>query len=462
MTKMVYDLIVLGGGPGGYHGALQAASNNLKTLLIEKDKLGGVCLNEGCIPTKTLLQSAKVYHHALHSEVLGVTASNVEYHHEKVLKRKNEVSAQLRSGIRGQLKASGVEVIEGYGQILRRQADGFLVGIGEEVVKGKRLLLATGASPVIPPIPGLREALDQGIVLTSREILDVSHIPESLTIIGGGVIGLEMAEYFAKTGSRVTVIEMQNQIGGPIDSEISTTFLKILKQKGIQFELNAKVQSIDHHQVTYEKQGKTFRVDSEYILVCTGRKPNIENLGLESLGVETIKGCVSTDETGQTNIPNVYAVGDLNGKSMLAHTAYREAEVCIQNILGKKDQMRYHTIPAVIYTTPEVAYVGETEESALAKGIDYAKVNLPLNYSGRYVVEQGDRNGFIKIVIDKQYNQIIGVHLLGNYASEIIYGASMMLETEMRTSDIEQLVFPHPSVSEVIKDAIHQYIKIGG
>jgi dihydrolipoamide dehydrogenase len=255
---------------------------------------------------------------------------------------------------------------------------------------------------------------------------------------------------------------MQNQIGGPIDSEISTTFLKILKQKGIQFELNAKVQSIDHHQVTYEKQGKTFRVDSEYILVCTGRKPNIENLGLESLGVETIKGCVSTDETGQTNIPNVYAVGDLNGKSMLAHTAYREAEVCIQNILGKKDQMRYHTIPAVIYTTPEVAYVGETEESALAKGIDYAKVNLPLNYSGRYVVEQGDRNGFIKIVIDKQYNQIIGVHLLGNYASEIIYGASMMLETEMRTSDIEQLVFPHPSVSEVIKDAIHQYIKIGG
>jgi dihydrolipoamide dehydrogenase len=459
---MIYDLIVLGGGPGGYHGALQAASNHLKTLLIEKDKLGGICLNEGCIPTKTFLQSAKVYHTALHSEALGVTASQVEYRHEKVLKRKNEISAQLRGGIRSQLKASGVEVIEGYGEILKREKDGFLVAIGENVVKGKRLLLAAGASPAIPPIPGLKESMEQGIALTSREILDIEHIPESLTIIGGGVIGLEMAEYFAKTGSKVTVIEMQKQIGGPLDSEISTALLKILKQKGIQFELIAKVQSIDHHQVSYEKQGKTYQVTSELILVCTGRKPNIENLGLASIGVETIKGAVSTDETGHTNIPNVYAVGDLNGKSMLAHTAYREAEVCIQNILGKKDQMRYHTIPSVIYTTPEVAFVGETEESAKAKGVDFQKVNLPLSYSGRYVVEQGDRNGFIKILIDKKYNQIIGVHIVGNYASEIIFGASMMIETEMVISDIEQLVFPHPSVSEVIKDAIHQYIKIGG
>lgn len=452
-----YDLIVLGGGPAGYHGAHQAVIKGMKTLLIEKRKLGGVCLNEGCIPTKTFLHSAKIYHYALHSNSVGVTTEEASFHHAEVLERKNQVTQKLGNSVHIKLKSSGVNICDGYAQILERQADGFRIQVGEEVFLGARLLLATGASSVIPPIPCLPEAYNDGIVITSRELLDIPEIPKSLIIIGGGIIGLEMADYFSAVGCQVTVIEMQDQIGGAIDREVAQKFLKVMKKKGIFFKLKAKVHRIENHKVIYEQEGQTFSIEGENILVSVGRKPNIEGWGLEEIGVEIDRSAIKTDEFGRTNIPNVYAAGDVNGKSMLAHTAYREAEVCINHMMGQKDIMRYHAIPSVVYTTPEVAFVGETEESAKNKGIEVENITLPLIYSGRYVVEMGDPDGFIKILIDRKFDKIVGLHIIGNYASEIVYGAAMMIETELTVRDIEELVFPHPSISEVIKEAVMKY-----
>jgi len=453
---MVYDLIVIGGGPAGYLGAERAGRRGLKTLLIEKRAVGGVCLNEGCIPSKTLLHSAKIYDYARFSEKYGVTAENVSFDHKKVIKRKDKVVKTLISGIKSQLKASKVELVEGIGTIEGRADEGYLVRVGEQLYTGERLLIATGSIPTIPPIPGINEGLKNGYVLTSREILDIESIPDSLVIVGGGVIGLEMASYFNSAGSKVTVIEMLDHIAGDTDREISKILMKNYEKKGITFKLNAKVIEIRPGKVIYEHEGQRNELEADKVLMSVGRRPNIEGLGLEKIGVEVERGRIKVDDTGLTNIPNVYAAGDVNGCSMLAHTAYREAEVCVNNMTGKKDIMRYNAIPSVIYTNPEVACVGETEETAKVKGIDYEVANLPMRYSGRYVAENEMGDGICKILIDKEYRKIIGVHMIGNPASEIIYGAALMIEMEMRVDDIQELVFPHPTISEIIREGIFQ------
>lgn len=453
---MVYDLIVIGGGPAGYLGAERAGRKGLKTLLIEKRAVGGVCLNEGCIPSKTLLHSAKIYDYARFSEKYGVKAENVSFDHKAVIKRKNKVVKTLIAGIKSQLKASKVELIEGVGTIEGRGDEGYLIRVGDQIYTGKRLLIATGSVPAIPPIPGVEEGLEEGYVLTSREILDIESIPESLVIVGGGVIGLEMASYFNSAGSKVTVIEMLDHIAGDTDREISNILMRNYEKKGIDFKLNAKVTEIGPGKVIYEQEGQRYELEAEKVLISVGRRPNIEGLGLERIGVEAERGCIKVDETGLTNVPNVYAAGDVNGYSMLAHTAYREAEICVNNMTGKKDIMRYNAIPSVIYTNPEVACVGETEETAKAKGIDYEVANLSMRYSGRYVAENERGDGICKILIDKEYRKIIGVHMIGNPASEIIYGAALMIEMEMRVEDVQELVFPHPTISEIIREGVFQ------
>jgi dihydrolipoamide dehydrogenase len=310
--------------------------------------------------------------------------------------------------------------------------------------------------PVIPPIPGTKEGLDKGFVLTNREILDLKEVPASLVIIGGGVIGLEMASYFNSAGSKVTVIEMLNHIAGYTDGEIAQILLKNYQKKGVEFKLGAKVVEIKDNAVVYEVNGEKTTVPADKVLMSIGRRPVTDSLGLEKIGVELERGRIKTDERGKTNIPEVYAAGDVNGYSMLAHTAYREAEVVINNILGKKDIMRYHAIPSVIYTNPEVGGVGETEETAKQKGVDFESVKISMRYSGRYVAENEGGDGICKVLIDKKYKKIIGVHMIGNYASEIIYGAGLMIETEMRVEDIKELVFPHPTVCEIIREAIFE------
>ena len=448
---IMYDLIIIGGGPAGYNAAERAAHKGLKVLLAEKKALGGVCLNEGCIPTKTLLHSAKIYDYAKHGEDYGIKFTGAEINHAFVVERKNRVVKTLVAGVAAKLKKAGVEVVTGEAVIKNKNSAGFSVEINGDLYSGRYLLICTGSEAAVPPIPGLKEGFAGGVCLTSREILDLKKVPESLIIIGGGVIGLEFASYFNSIGAKVTVIEMLDKIGGTIDGEIADILYKNYAERGVDFKLGAKVTAIKNNCAEYDFNGGIFKSEADKILIAIGRRAASTDLGLENINILTERGAVVTDEYGRTNIANVYAAGDINGKSMLAHTAYREGEVCVNNILGIKDKINYKTIPAVIYTNPEAAGVGETAESAKQKNIKAGVHSFTLKYSGRYVAENEKGDGILKIIADENKN-IIGLHMIGSYASEIIYGAAMMIETKMRVYDVQKFVFPHPTVCEVIRE----------
>ncbi len=450
----MYDLIILGGGPAGYNAAERAGHAGLKTLVIEERALGGVCLNEGCIPTKTLLYSAKIYDYAKHGKDYGVTFGSAAIDHAFVVNRKNGVVKQLVSGIGGKMKKSGVEVVMASAVIKERNSEGFVVTADGKDYVGKQLLIATGSAPALPPIDGLADSLKAGFALTNREVLDLTEIPKTMVVVGGGVIGLEMASYFNSVGSKVYVVEMLDHIAGPVDREISTLLQKDYASRGVEFILGARVTSIKDKKVCYEKDGKVTEIPCDYALVSIGRRARTAGIGCENIGLKLERGAIVTNEMGKTNVPGVWAAGDVNGKSMLAHTAYREGEVCINNILGKKDRVNYNSIPAVIYTNPEVASVGETTESAKEKGLDVNVQTVTLKYSGRYIAENEHGYGILKVITDKKHKNIVGLHMIGSYASEIIYGAAMMVETEMRVEDIQKIVFPHPTVCEVIRESM--------
>ena len=454
---LTYDLIVIGGGPGGYLAAERATHAGLNTLVIEKRALGGVCLNEGCIPSKALLNSAKTYDHAKHANLYGVSCENVTIDQKAVIARKNKVVRTLVSGVNAKLKAAGVTVVMDTAAITGKTADGFTVSAGDNTYTGKRLIIATGSSATVPPIPGVKENLGE-FVLTNREILDLTEIPQKLTIIGGGVIGLEMAAYYATVGSRVTVIEMLPHIAGATDREISTLLQKELEKKEITFLLGHKCLAVEPGKVTAEDpNGQKITVFADKVLLSIGRKPNVEGLGLEKIGVSFSRGGIPTDTMGRTNVADVYAIGDVNGHHMLAHTAYREAEVAVNTILGKADNMRYHANPAVIYTQPEVAFVGKTEEECREKGIDYEVKKLSMRYSGRFVAENEGGDGLCKILVDKKRRTVLGVHMIGSYTGEIIWGAAEMIELQLRVTDARQIIFPHPTVSEIIRETLWEF-----
>ena len=455
MADNRFDIIIIGGGPGGYNAAERAAHGGLKTALFEERALGGVCLNEGCIPTKTLLYSAKILDYANHGEKYGVTVEGAKLDHAKVVDRKDRVVKTLVSGVAAKMKNAGVTVINGTAKIKEKTPAGFIVECGGEMYEAANLLIFTGSEAVIPPIPGLREAYEAGFAVTNREILDIRTLPKKVVVIGGGVIGLEMASYFNSVGCEVSVIEMLDKIAGPTEKEISSILEKNYAKKGVKFILGAKVTSVDKSgHVEYEKDGKTERIECDLALISTGRRARTKDIGLEEVGVQLNRGAVVTDETCRTSVPGIWAAGDVNGKIMLAHTAYREGEVAITNILGGHDRVDYRAIPSVIYTNPEVGTVGETVESAKKAGIDAEEVTLSLRYSGRYIAENEGGDGIVKIVYGREHHEILGVHMIGSYASEIIYGAAAMVAKEQRVSDVQKIVFPHPTVCEVIREAM--------
>ncbi|MCC2254479.1 dihydrolipoyl dehydrogenase [Ruminococcus sp. CLA-AA-H200] len=451
---MKADIIVLGGGPGGYLAAERAGAAGKKVVLIEKNALGGTCLNEGCIPSKALLNSAKIFQHAKEGAVFGVLTEDIKLDTEQVINHKNQVVNALVSGVCAMMDANGVHVVSEFGYVEGKTEEGFVVKAGAETYSADTLILASGSVPVIPPIPGLKEGVADGTVWTNREALDATKLPEKLVVIGGGVIGLEMASYYAMSGVNVTIVEMMDKIAGPMEREVSDILLRAYRRKGVKFKLGCKVTGVTPEGVLYEKNGEEKLEEADQILCAIGRRPYTENMGLENLGLEMNRSAVVTDDHLRTNVDGVYAVGDINGKVMLAHTAYREAEVAVNNILGKEDRMDYSTIPSVIYTDPEVAGVGESEESAEKKGMKVRSVSLSMNYSGRYLAEVQQGDGICKLIVNEEDNTVVGVHMIGSYASEIILAAELMITSHKTVPELQKLVFPHPTVGEIIRETL--------
>ena len=449
-----FDLLVVGGGPGGYLCAERAAQGGLKVALFEKRALGGTCLNEGCIPTKTLLNSAKMYRHAKESEAFGVTAQGVSYDHGKVIDRKDKVVKTLVSGVGTTMQANQVTVISGEAVISGRQEGGFGVTANGTAYTGSRLVIASGSEAAVPPIPGAKEGLASGFVMTNREVLDHKILPKKLAVIGGGVIGLEMAYYFACVGVEVTVIEMMPKIAGSTDPEICKVLTDSFQKRGMSVKLSCKVLEITDRSVIYEENGQKQELSCDKVLLSAGRRPATAGIGLETLNLQMDRSAIVTDRHMCTTVQNVYAVGDCNGRSMLAHTAYREAEVAVNHMLGVSDEMRYDVIPAVIYTEPEVASVGLSKAEAESRGMAVKEVKLPMSYAGRYLAENEGGKGFIKLVVDTNRKCLVGCHMVGSYASEIIMTATMMVDTQLPPDRLKKLVFPHPTVAEMIREAI--------
>ena len=456
----MYDLAIIGGGPGGYVAAGKAGAAGLSVVLFEKRELGGVCLNEGCIPTKTLLYSAKVLDYAHHADRYGVNVEGASIDFGAIFKRKQKVVKKLVGGIKVQMRNAQVEVISGQAFIEGREAGAVKLSCNGQSFEARNLLICTGSEAAVPPIPGLREGLG-GAVVTNREILALEQQPESLVVIGGGVIGMEFASFFHSIGTKVTVIEMLPKILGPMDDEISALLQAQYAKKGVEFHLNCKVTAVEGNDVVYEDpEGNICRATGERILVSVGRRASLDGIGLENVGVKLALNPagrpygIQVDAQMRTSVPGIYAAGDVTGFSMLAHTASREGEVAVNNILGRADSMRYDAIPGVVYTNPEVAGVGLTEAEAARKGLEVEVKKLPMAYSGRFVAENERGEGLCKILLDKAGGKVVGVHMLGNPCSEIIYGACMAIEKGFTAAQLKEVVFPHPTVSEIFRETL--------
>lgn len=444
MANHLYDLIVIGAGPGGYTAAERAGAKGKKVLLIEKNHLGGVCLNEGCIPSKTLLYSAKLFAQACNSQTFGVTVENPHFNLADAMAHKHKVIQKLRDGVAYQIKQHRVELLYGQARFVNRNT----VQANGKQYQGEYIIVAAGSSPVRLPIPGA----DAAHVLTSTEILGIEQLPKNLAIIGGGVIGCEFASFFSNVGVNVSVIEMLPEIIPTLDHEFAEALRKSMND--VDYHLGSTVESIGEDTVTYFKNGKSATIPSELVLMSVGRKPNLESLGLEEIGVDCNRHGVKVNDFMQTNIPGIYAIGDVTGKSMLAHAAARMGEVAIKHILGEPDVMRYHAVPWVVYTSPEVAWVGLTESEANDNGVAVKCAKLPMSANGRFLAENPRKRGLCKVVVDSKSHALLGVQMIGAACSEIIYGAAAMIEGEFRVQDIQEVVFPHPTVSEIFKDAL--------
>lgn len=447
---MSYDIIIIGAGPGGYVMAERAGHLGKKVLLVEQEHLGGVCLNRGCIPTKTLLNSAKHFVHAQEAADFGVSTGEVGFDLPAAMARKEDVVETLRAGVGFKMKKNNVEVVTGKARLLGPRQ----VRVGDRVYEGDNVVIATGGRPFVPPIPGA----DLPHVLTSDEILTLEALPESLVVIGGGVIGIEFASFFSSLGVEVNVVEMLDEIIPFMDRAQAAEFRKALAGK-VDFHLGCTVTTIGESEVSLTtNSGEEQRLNADIVLMAAGRVPNIEDMGFDEAGLDYDRSGIRTDEQMRTNLPNVFAIGDVTGRSQLAHSASRMGEVALNTIVGRNDRFRSTAIPWVVYSLPEIAGCGLTEDEALAAGYAADSASLPMIMSGRFVAENGKRApGSVKVVRDSRTDVVLGVHMFGGICSEIIWGVAEMIEAELRVKDVQEVIFPHPTVSEVIRDAMIEF-----
>ncbi|PKP55863.1 dihydrolipoyl dehydrogenase, partial [Candidatus Atribacteria bacterium HGW-Atribacteria-1] len=439
------DVVIIGGGPGGYVAAIKAAHLGLKAVLIEKDKLGGVCLNRGCIPTKALVSTAELLNNLQRAGEFGIQVKDYSFDFPAIMKRKEMITRRLSSGVEQLMKTNQVRVIRGEGQIIEPGTVEVTDIAGQkEVIKAKNIIIATGSKVMKLPIPGI----DSEGVITSDEALSLSELPSRMLIIGGGVVGIEFAGIFKALGVEVAVVEMLPRILLPIDEEISRQLTQLLKRKGIEILTDCKVKEIKKNnrnlEVLVSTNNGEKKLETEKVLLAAGRVPELGNIDVQGLGIELDKGAIKVDEKMRTNIPGIYAVGDVVGKIMLAHVASREGIVAVENISGKEVLMDYKVVPNCVFSMPEVASVGLTEEEARKENDNIKVSKFPFMANGK-ALGMGETEGMVKIIADSNTLELLGVHILGAHASDLIAEGTLALSMEATAFEIVNTIHAHPT-----------------
>ena len=445
---MRYFLAIIGGGPAGYTAAEKASNAGKDVVLFEQNAVGGTCLNVGCIPTKSLLYGAKQYYNATRAQKYGVTAENVTFDFAAMQKRKTIVVRKLVAGIKQRLNNEHCTLVSGFATVAARQDDVVRIKCNGETYEAENLMICTGSTNFVPPIPGIK---DNEHVWDSTDALNATDLPQSIIIVGGGVIGLEFATLYHELGVPVTVIEALPSILPNLDPEVVSVLAEKYHKAGIKILTSTKVERIEGGKVT--ANGETFEADK--ILVSVGRRANLN--GLEALNdIELNRGAIVIDDFCKTNLPNVYACGDVTGKIMLAHVAARQAEVAVGRMLKTIPLQRiaYNAIPSVVYTNPEIASVGITEQQAEEMSIPVEVRKLPMTFSGRFMAENEGETGLCKMIIDAKNHSVLGVHMIGNPCSEFVSAASFAVRMGYTTAEFQQVVFPHPTVSEILHELL--------
>lgn len=450
---MERDLVIIGGGPGGYEAAIRAAQLGAKVTLIEEDKLGGTCLNRGCIPTKSLYKNAEVVNSLKNMDEFGVELSGYNFDMAKVQTRKNEVVNKLVSGIEQLLKGNNIEVIKGRASFKGNKMLEVVSDGKTEEITAENIIIATGSSTSSVPVPGI----ELPKVITSDELLNLSEVPKSLAILGGGVVGVEFAGIFAALGAQVTVIEFLPKILFRLDDELSKKLTVYLKKQNIKIVTGSALKEVqtsdDGLKLIVGNDKGTLEITCDYLLSAAGRKPNLDGLNLNMSGIEYDKKGIKIDDKYKTNVDGVYAIGDVIGGIMLAHVASEEGKVCVENIYGHSSKINYNAIPSCVFTFPEAASVGMTEDEAKENNVEYILGKSMFGANGK-ALTMGEGEGFIKVLAEKDSHKIIGVHIMGPHASDIIHDGSLAIQNGLTVENIKESVFAHPTLSEVFYEAV--------
>lgn len=449
---MKYFLAIIGGGPAGYTAAEKASKAGKDVVLFEQNAVGGTCLNVGCIPTKSLLYGAKQYYNATHATKYGVTAENITFDFAAMQKRKTIVVRKLVAGIKQRLNNEHCTLVSGFAKVENRTDALVTISCNGETFEAENLMICTGSTNFVPPIPGIK---DNPAVWDSTDALAATELPKSIIIVGGGVIGMEFATLYHELGIPVTVIETLPSILPNLDPEVVAVLADKYKKAGINILTETRVESIDGNTVTISSSSSSTSLTSDKILVSVGRRANLN--GLEALNdIELNRGAIVIDDFCKTNLPNVYACGDVTGKIMLAHVAARQAEVAVGRMLKviPLQRIAYNAIPSVVYTNPEIASVGITEAQAESMSIPVEVRKLPMTFSGRFMAENEGETGLCKMIVDAKNHSVLGVHCIGNPCSEFIAAASFAVRMGYTTAEFEQVAFPHPTVSEILHEIL--------
>ena len=448
------DIVIIGGGPAGYVAAIRAAQLGGKVILIEKDALGGTCLNRGCVPSKSLLHSVELFQSMRNAEQYGIKATDVSIDLAKMQANKNKIVSTLVAGVQSLLAGNKVEVIKGRARLTPSRQVEIDTGQGQkQTIQAKKIILAAGGKPIRLPIPG---ADSTSGIINAESILDLDYIPKSLLMIGGGVIGVEMATILAKLGCKVSIVEMLPHILPMEDAELTSVLGRALKEDGTQLYEGTKVSSIEDSEggksVTISDGATEKKLEAEVIAIAVGYCPNINELGLNEAGVATDKGAIQVNERMETNVPNIYAAGDAIGGIMLAYVAMEEGVIAAENALGRKSSIDYQAVPRCTFTLPELAGVGLTEEEATAQGYQIQVGKFPFSANGMAAI-LGERRGLVKIITETKYGQILGVHIIGPRATELIAEATLAMKLEASPQEITATIHAHPTLSEALREA---------